>query len=211
MNNKMRQKKASSILILLMFAIFLTGCNKDDDGIELEENKPYKLAEIMWTLKEGDGQEIIEEEQPEQVFRNEGDAMMPVTVEPLKELQGTSHFYLDDSEAFPDLEENQITVSVPSLIELLGDSYSYIVGGQKVPFQLDKFYFPLSASTKDSLTLHPDSELSYKTTISFKKITATFKARFEQEESFDSYELEGKWEGFYFHSIDIYMVYREID
>ncbi len=204
----MHQKNLLLVLFLSAYCIFVTSCSKDD---EIAENKTYELKEISWTLKEDDGQVIIEKKLPEQVFRNDGNSTMPVSINPLEGMNGTSQFYNDDVQAFSKLNGKEVDVSVPSMIELLSSSdYRYVVGGVEVPFQLEESSFPFSTGIKVTTDLSPHTELRYTATVYLRKITATYSARVGEKEGFDSYETFGKWTGVFFNTINSSSVFNDI-
>ncbi|MGV8091208.1 MAG: hypothetical protein AB2L24_05010 [Mangrovibacterium sp.] len=204
----MKRTNLFTILFLSLCFVFIVSCSDDD---ELVENKAYELKEISWTLKDGDGQEIIEKQLPEQVFRNEGNTRMPVSINPLEGLEGTSRFYSDDAKTFTELNGTDVLVSVPSEVELLSFSgCKYFVGGVKVPFILDEASFPFSTEIEVSAELTPYTEMRYGATVYLKKITATYYARFGEKDGMDSYDIEGKWTGIFFHTIESFTLYDDI-
>jgi len=202
----MHQKNLLLVLFLTS-CIFVTSCSKDD---EIVVNKTYELKEISWTLKGDDGQVIIEKKLPEQVFHNDGNSTMPVSINPLEGLKGTSQFYNDNVQDVSKLNGKEVNVSVPSLVELLSSSdYHYVVGGVEAPFQLEESSFPFSTEIKATTDLPPHTELRYTATIYLKKITATYSARVEEKEGSDSYETSGKWTGVFFHTINSSSVFND--
>jgi len=204
----MNLRNLSFILFLFSCSAFVISCSKDD---EIAENKTYELKEISWTLKDGDGQEIIEKKLPEQVFRNDGNSAMPISIKPLEGLKGTSQFFNGDIQLFSKLNGNEVDVSIPSLVELLSSSGSgYVVGGIKVPFRLEESSFPFSTDIKETTELPPHTELHYSATVYLKKITATYSARIGEKEGFDSYETAGKWTGVFFYTINEASVLNDI-
>ena len=134
---------------------------------------------------------------------------MQVTIGLPKE-QGSSYFQFDLPENL-NFNLDSTSVSVIAHIDLLSDSYSHIGGGTKVPFQLAESFFPFSISIEESIGLNPNTQISYRETIFLKKNTATFKARFEQPGTQDSYELKGKWTGFFYPTMESKSVIEEID
>jgi hypothetical protein len=209
--------KKLSLSILPIFFIFFISCSKDDDNTDPvlpEADQPYEMADIQWVLNDGDGQEIIEKELPNQLFQNKGDVPMPVTYEPLKDLEGSSRFeYQIPEDVHVNLDSISKIISVPSEISLLSSSegYRHIGGGVKVPFRKEESYFPFSFKTKDSVNLKPGMQVSYESTLFLKKITATFKARFDQLETRASFELIGKWTGFFYQTMNTEGVHSEIE
>jgi len=198
------------VIPTLGFILFIVlGCTTESDDVMPENNEAYELRDIQWILEEGDGQEIIEKELPGRFFKNEGDTIMQVIIGLPKE-QGSSHFQFDLPE---DLTFNlhSASVSVIAHIDLLSDSYSHIGGGTKVPFQLAESFFPFSISIEETTGLNPHTQMSYRETIFLKKNIATFKARFEQPGTKDSFELKGKWTGFFYHTMESKSVIEEID
>lgn len=200
--------------ILSIFFIFFISCSKDDDNtapVLPEADQPYELADIQWILNDGDGQEIIEKELPNQLFQNKGDVPMPVIYDPLKNLQGSSKFeYQIPEDVHVKLDSVSKIISVPSEISLLSDGYSRFIKGVKVPFGKEESHFPFSFKTTDSVNLKPGTQISYQSTLFLKKITATFKARFVQLETRASFELTGKWTGFFYQTMNTEGVFGEI-
>lgn len=182
------------------------GCSKDDDNgapILPEANQPYELADIQWVLNDGDGQEIIEKELPYQLFQNKGDVPMPIIYNPLKNLKASSKFeYQLLEDVHIKIDSLSKIISIPSEISLLSDGYSHLAGGLKVPFMKEEFRFPFSIKITDSVNLKPRTQISCQSTLFLKKNTATFKARFDQPETGDSFELTGKWTGFFYETMN---------
>lgn len=198
--------------LLIFSLIIFSSCNKkDDETIPVANEGPYELASIEWSLQEGDGQEIVAVKLPEQHFENQGNDPLPVVVRPLEELQGTSQFFMNDSALITDLTDANVMVNAPDLVEILSDSYGYVVGGQLVPFRPGESSFDFSTSIKDSTTLAPGTQISYQMTIYLKKITATYFARFDQGGAYTPKEMKGKWTGVFYQSMESEAVYKEID
>lgn len=196
--------KLTNLFGILSISICLLCCMSCSDPVEDEipQEKHYELSSIRWKLEEGDGQEIVEKEVPEQVFRNEGNTPMPLCLYPLEGIDDMSCFYSDNEEEFAALTQQGIEVILPREIELLSTTeYKYMGSGIKAPFQLKEVALAAATTLKDSTDVAPHCELRYKATVSQKRITATYYARFVDESSFDSYELKGKWVGLFFNGI----------
>lgn len=210
----MKHEKLHHLSILLICFIFFTGCSMDDGNrtpILPEANQPYELADIQWILNDGDGQEIIEKELSDQLFENEEDVTVRITFDPLKNLRGSSKFeYQLPEDVHIKLDSLSKIISIPSEISLLSDSYRHIGGGVKVPFRKEESHFPFSFRSTESVDLGPRTQISYQSTLFLKKITATFKARFDQLETGDSFELTGKWTGFFYKTLNTKGIYEEI-
>lgn len=209
----MKYEKLSHLLILSICFILLIGCGKDDDNLTLvvpEAKQPYELADIQWALKDGDGQEIIEKVLPEKLFKNEGDATVAITFDPLANLRGSSTFEFELPEDLPVKLDSLKKIAVLSEINLLSEGYSHIGGGTKVPFRREEFNFPFWISIKETVDLKPKTQIRYQDTLLLKKNMATFKARFEQPETRESFELTGKWTGVFYKTLNGNAVFEEV-
>lgn len=196
--------KLTNLIGILFISICTFCCVACDDHVdsEIPEVKHFELNSIAWKLEEGDGQEIVEKKVPEQIFRNEGNAKMPITIEALKGIDETSCFYSDNAEEFTTLTQEAIEVIIPREVELLSTTdYKYMATGISAPFQLKEVSLPAVTSIKDSTDLSPNSELRYKAIVYQKKITATYYARFVDKNTKESYNIKGKWIGLFFNGI----------
>ena len=209
----MQYKKLRLLITLFSCLILLIGCSKDDDTenpVLPEANQPYELADIQWILKDGDGQETIEKILPEKLYKNEGNTTVQITSDPLENLQGSSTFEFEFPEDLPVKLDSLQKIPIISEIDLLSDSYTHIGGGTKVPFRKEESHFPFSFSSTETVELKPGFQIRYKDTLVLKKNTATFKARFEQPETRDSFELTGKWTGVFYQTLYTSGIYEEI-
>lgn len=131
--------------------------------------------------------------------------------DPLKNLKGSSKFeYQLLEDVHIKIDSLSKIISIPSEISLLSDGYSHLGGGIKVPFRKEESRFPFSLELRDSVNLKPRTQISYQSTLFLKKNTATFKARFDQPETGDSFELTGKWTGFFYQTMNTEGVFDEI-
>src|SRR5699024_11105192 len=156
---------------------------------------------IQWVLEEGDGQKILERKLPVQSVINNSSALVYPNFNPLKNMEGSSHFQFELPEGLS-LEPDSLSklVSIPAHIDLLSDNYTHIGGGIKVPFQRAQSSFPFSAKFEESLQVNPKTKMDYQATLFLRKNTATFKAIFVQPETKDRIELTGKWTGVFYKS-----------
>ncbi|WP_455641338.1 hypothetical protein [Parabacteroides sp.] len=178
---------------LLLFVFSFISCSTDNDE-ELIEKKTYEFSTILWSLQEGDGEEFFDVKMPEQVFRNTDNTTKDITINPYKNINETSLFYIDEK-VLNDLPEEGIFITIPTTANILSSDYGYLVGNRKAPFYNNEEILPPSKIVKDILSLAPSCELRTKSTITMKKITATYRIYFVEKGGSDSYEVEGKWEG----------------
>ncbi len=195
-------------LILLCLAMFMVSCDKEEDFIEPE--KSYKLAEVRWTLAEGDGEETFTVEVPEKQYSNESAQDMLISFNPLDEIPGKSEFFTSNPTLFSQLNQQEDSISIPTMTEILSDGYGYLSGGPQVPFQLGEYTFDLNTSIQNSTELTPHTKMTYSAKVYLKKITASYIARFVEEGTHNYQEIEGKWTGTFFKSIDSNTVWEEI-
>lgn len=183
-------------------------CSKDNDE-ELIEKKTYEFSSILWSLQEGDGEEFFDVKKPELVFRNTDNTTKDITINPYKNINETSLFYIDEK-VLNDLPEEGISITVPTTINILSSDYGYLVGNRKVPFINNEEILPPTRTAEDIFSLAPSCELRNKSTITMKKITATYRIRFVEKGGSDSYEVEGKWEGKFIFSENNEAIISEI-
>ncbi len=199
-------------LSIFLFLILIAGCSKNDEHHIVKKSEPYVLEDIQWVLREGDGEEIIEERLPDEMVKNNSSALVRTTFNPLKKVEGSSHFQFDLPQNISlDLDSVSNWVSVPAYIELLSDSYTHIVGGTKVPFQRLKSHFPFSYKFEQSVEVTPKTQVTYQATLFIRKNTATFKAIFVQPETKKRFELTGKWTGEFYQTIQTHLAADELD
>lgn len=189
--------KLPALIILILFA----GCRKDHDSRIVEKKEPYVMEDIQWVLREGDGQKILEVKLPDELVTNNGSGLIHVTFDPLKNMEGSSHFQFELPEDLSlALDTLSRLVSVPAHIELLSDNYAHIGGGTKVPFRREVSSFPFSFKSEESFEVKPKTQMNYQSTVFLRKNTATFKARFVQPVTKERFELTGKWTGIFYQS-----------
>jgi len=199
-------------LPVLLFLILFTSCRKGDDIRIAEKNKPYVMEDIQWVLKEGDGQKILEIKRPDELVTNNGSGLIHVTFNPLKNMEGSSHFQFELPEGLSLNQDSLLKlVSVPAHIELLSDNYAHIGGGTKVPFRREESSFPFSFKSEESFEVTPKTQINYQSTVFLRKNTATFKARFVQPVTKERFELTGKWTGTFYESVHTNAVVDDLD
>lgn len=203
----------SHILLLSLIAFLPTlcfvSCSKDEI---LKNDKTYKLGSIMWKLDEGNGQEIIEQELPEEVFYNTGNTTKTIYITPLEKIKETSCFQSENIETLNKWAGRNVFVSVPSEFSLLSSEYKYFAGGVKAPlFAGEEVKLQPTTEMTEHSDLQPNIRMTYKATVYLKKITATYTARFvEDGEGFDSFEIKGKWTGLFFNNVTENITYNDI-
>lgn len=198
----------------LVMTICISGfmsCTSDDVLENEKLSRSYELTKIKWKLDKNDGQTIIEEPLPGLYFRNESDTIMPVVIEPLKDLKGSSKFTFNDPVTFNKLHFSEVQVSIPNEIELLSENYSYLMGGQKVFLGLEEATFPFSWNIKDSISLNQKSELNYNCTVFLKQNKASFVAVFRETNTRETIELDGTWTGIFFNNLTDISVIKSIE
>lgn len=200
-------KNITRSLILFLSVFCLMSCSNDDEKTTDKEN--YELGSVLWTLLEGDGEEYFEIETPELVYKNPGNVTKEVVINPQKDLEETSEFFIDES-VLPILPEEGISITIPSKDLSLKTDYRYLVGGTKAPFQNGKTILPPTSTVTNTFTLAPSTEMRYKSTFIMKKITATYRACFVSKDGTDSYEKEGKWVGIFIFGENNETVFNDI-
>ncbi|WP_339653674.1 hypothetical protein [uncultured Salegentibacter sp.] len=204
--------KISRLILGVVLSVGFASCNNDDSIVEEEPQvKSYELASLQWKLKSTDGQSIIEKKVPEFYFRNDSDTIMPVVIEPLKNLNGSSKFNFNDSLAFAELNYAEAEVSIPKELSLLSERYRQLGGGINAPLKLEESSFPFSRYHKDSTGLNKNSQMTSNYTIFLRKNTASFLATFREMDTGGIFELEGTWTGLFFNNLEEKSVISEIE
>ncbi|MDT0676191.1 hypothetical protein [Autumnicola musiva] len=189
-------------IIFSIIVFFNLSCSKDDENIEKNVPRRYELSQIEWKLTEGDSQEIIKKELPEIYFKNDSDTILPVVIEPLNGINGSSEFNFNDSIRFSELNYSPVKVSITGEIDLLSNSYSYLGGGLKVNLQQEESSFAFQYFFKNSTNLNPETELTSTYILYLKKNKASFRARFREINTGEIIELEGSWTGIFFNNLE---------
>lgn len=188
----------SHVILLLLIVIGCLSCSKENE--EMEVTKTYRFSSLQWRLEEGDGQEILAVQLPEQTYLNEGSTPIKVEIDRLKGINFFSFFKTDQMEKLNKWTGNDVTVSVPSEFSLLSSQYSYFTGEVTAPLIAGK-EFPIQTGTTitEGTNLQPGTKMTYKATIYLKKITASYLATFVIEGKNPDYaEVRGKWSGEFF-------------
>jgi hypothetical protein len=199
-------------LIAFLPTLCFISCSKDNKDEIVKNDKTYKLGSIMWKLDEGNGQEIIEQELPEEVFSNNGNTTKTIYITPLEKIEETSCFQSENTETLNKWAGRNILVSVPSEFSLLSSEYKYFAGGVKAPlFAGEKVKLQPTTEMTEHSDLQPNIKMTYKATVYLKKITATYTVRFvEDGKGFDSFEVTGKWTGLFFYNIKENITFNDI-
>lgn len=209
---KIIKMKFTKIFIGLFLSLVFVSCSNDDTFTEGEQKlKSYELLSIQWKLNETDGQSIVEEKIPEFNFRNDSDTTMVVTIEPIKDMEGSSIFKFNDSIAFKELNFSEVQVSIPKELSLLSKEYVYLVGGVNVPFVQEESSFPFSFNFIESYTLSPRSTFTSNYTVFIRKNKASFLATFMESTTGEILRLDGTWTGLFFNNLDSKAVIGDID
>ncbi|MFD2036011.1 hypothetical protein ACFSKL_14495 [Belliella marina] len=192
----------------LIIAISIFACNSMD---EIDEPvKSYELADMKWKHIEQDEDNLVEFELPQQTFRNEGDNPIPIEINPLEGIMGTSKFEFDQPEFFLEMNLGEHYLMAPRY-HGNQEGYFYVGGGQEVLLDTTIYEFPLSIETTESYTLTPNTELIYEGTVHLKEIKVKFLARVIEKVSGASYDLEGTWTSSYYETMSINVVANDIE
>jgi len=200
-------------ITLLAVAISTLMSCSDDDNYDNDDKHTYKLESVMWKLEDTDKQEFSEEEYPEVTFENNGNTISPLTYDVYEFAKETSYFETDDTEKINKWTDKETFIPIPSYFEILNTKYGYISDSRTAPLYAGT---QLKVKSPDSLTLNPDlqpkTKVRIQTTIVYKKMTATYRARFVSDEDADKYyEVTGKWTGKLISQPKNKVIYENID
>ncbi len=198
-------------LMAFLSTLCFVSCSKSDKDENLQDNKTYKLSSIMWKLDEGNGQEIVEQEIPEQIFYNTGNIIKPIDIASLENIEETSFFQSENKEILNKWAGKDVLVPVPSEFSLLSSEYKYFTGGVEAPLLAGEGVKLQSTKVSGRADLQPNTKMTYKATVYLKKITATYTARFvENGNGSDFFEVKGTWTGVFFSKIEENVTYDDI-
>lgn len=191
------KKLLSRVLCGAMVLCSVAACSSDSDEEGLQETG-YTLDEIEWAF-DANGVEVTETKIPEEIYKNNSNGEMPVTVCPVENFIQISQFYSDDPNSFQLLTQNAPKVCIP-FGEMPFDGFFHTSGGPEVPLSLEEYtYSPHSYSTVTT-KLPPYTILKFNATITERKVTAIYRARFTGNDSGKHIEITGKWYGVYYES-----------
>ena len=200
----------SHVILLLLIVICFISCSKENE--EIEATKTYQFSSLQWRLEEGDGQEIIAVQVPEQTYVNEGSTPVKVKIDRLKDINFSSFFKTDQMETLNKWAGTDVEVSIPSEFSLLSSQYRYFTGGVTAPLIAGK-EIPIQPgiTITEETDLPPRTKMTYKATVYVKKITASYLATFvSQEKTPDYMEVKGKWNGLFFNNTEAKTVFDDI-
>lgn len=179
-------------LFALIVLCGVAGCDKDDEPIE----KNYEFDEVTWMLQGYDNVEIVKESLPGFMVNNYTEDLIPVSVSPTENVNETSSFFPNDINMFKLLNQQPNEISVPNgLSPIPTDDFSYVSSFFKVPFSLDEYKVPRKIEITHKSSVPPHHRLIYNHIISYRKITATYRARYTETNTGEMVELTGKWIG----------------
>ncbi len=203
--------KFANLLIGLFVAVIPLSCS-DNDILPVDEQlNSYDLIEIKWKLGATNEQNIVEKKIPEMYFQNDSGTTMPVVINPLENMEGSSLFEFDDFQTFEKLNFSQAQVIIPKELSLLSEQYVNLFGGVEVPLSQEEFFFPFSQSFKDSITLNQNNTITINYTLFLKENKAKFLALFKENATGEILELTGNWTGMFFEKLTEKTVINEID
>lgn len=177
---------------IILLAIFFVACSNDNEN---PLDKQYELFSVEWKLGEGDGEEIIKKELPDQEFKNTGEETVKIKFSSTDEMDETSQFKSNAPNAFPNFFGGTIEIPITDTAHILSDSYSYLMSSIRAPYQSEKAILEPTRVITEETELHPKCKITYKRTVDIRKITASYRICFVEKTSGESYEVEGKWIG----------------
>lgn len=198
----MKSKLFRLLSICLLTACFAS-CDKSDDPIgddPIEKiDKTYKFVSISWRLEEGEGVTTFEQTMSDIFYENRTSIDQPVIFNIRDHFKETSHFECEDNEFFNKWIEEDVLVSIPTVIEL-SRNYTHLIGGDSASLSMGETMEIVSSliSTR-STELHPNHVLQIKASAEMKDIKASFLLHFientEGVEFPERIEIKGKWTG----------------
>ncbi|MCD7939494.1 MAG: hypothetical protein LUH50_05100 [Bacteroides intestinalis] len=186
-----------------LFAIIVlcgtAACSNDDNDIEIEvEDTSYTFDDIEWAISDN-GVEVREFEIPEEIYKNETDSEMSITVCAVKNFTQSSTFYSNNPEYFQLLAQSPIDVFIPSGDKFF-NGFFHVSGGPEVPFSLENYTYPPHSYSTHSFKVPPHTTITFKAIVTESKVTATYRAHVTGNNSNKQVDITGKWEGTYYTS-----------
>ena len=193
-------------VFLLVIILSFTSCSDED-----KEVHQYSYKYIMWKMGEGDGVEEIEHEVDPIVRKNPSTETINVTFSETDLVEESSQFSCNDLQLLEMVTgTNNVQVPITNTTTILREDYGYLVSSLKAPLDLNKNILSPTITTTSTLTLPPNSEMTIKGIIKLKKITASYKAVFTDENDENPIEIEGKWIGIFQNGSHIAFITKDM-
>lgn len=193
-------------VFLLVIILSFTSCSDED-----KEVHQYSYKYIMWKMGEGDGVEEIEHEVDPIVRKNPSTETINVTFSETDLVEESSQFSCKDPQLLAMVTgTNNVQVPITDATTILREDYGYLVSSLKAPLDLNKNILSPTITTTSMLELPPNSEVTIKGIIKLKKITASYKAVFTDENDESPIEIEGKWVGIFQNGSHIAFITKDM-
>lgn len=193
-------------VFLLVIILSFTSCSDED-----KEVHQYSYKYIMWKMGEGDGVEEIEHEVDPIVRKNPSTETINVTFSETDLVEESSQFSCKDPQLLAMVTgTNNVQVPITDATTILREDYGYLVSSLKAPLDLNKNILSPTITTTSMLELPPNSEVTIKGIIKLKKITASYKAVFTDENDESPIEIEGKWVGIFQNGSHITFITKDM-
>lgn len=191
---QIKQLLSTGLFAAIMLCSVAACSNDDNDEIK---DTSYTLDDIEWAMLDGDQVKETKMEIPQEVYRNQSDQSMPITVCAVQNFTQTSQFYSDDPELFQLLTQIPSNVYVPSE-ETSFEGFFHKYGGPEVPLSLEEYTYPPHSYSTHTFEVPSHTITTFNATIIEYKVTATYRAHFTGNNSGKQIEITGKWKGTYY-------------
>lgn len=162
-------------------------------------------------MGEGDGVEDIEHKIDPIVHKNPSTETINVTFSETDQVEESSQFSCKDPQLLAMVTgTNNVQVPITDATTILREDYRYLVSSLKAPLDLNKNILSPTITTTSMLELPPNSEVTIKGIIKLKKITASYKAVFTDENDENPIEIEGKWIGIFQNGSHITFITKDM-
>ncbi len=188
-------------LSLPLLCLLIISCSSDDDISPNNPESAYELQSIDWRFNEENPEELISVELPEFYFKNESDSILPVSINPLEYLKGSSRFIFNDSLAFAEFNYPVHEISAPMDTFFLESTYARVQGRiQPVILQQETFNFAFSSNSSSTTEIPPNNELRAIYTLAMKKVYADFLITYKDANTGAIKTFDGVWEGYFYNN-----------
>lgn len=159
-------------------------------------------------MGEGDGVEEIEHKVDPIVYTNPSTETINISFSEADQVDESSQFYCDNPQLLNMLTETE-NIQVP-LAGSFDSNYKYWDSDITAPLNLNKNILPPLHSATSMLTLPSNSKMIIEGTIKLKRIIASYKVVFTDENDENPIEIEGKWVGIFSNGANIKFTIKDI-
>ncbi|MCC8186792.1 MAG: hypothetical protein LIP08_04595 [Bacteroides sp.] len=200
--------KLSTSTLFVCSLIFLTACDNENGP---QVSSTYEFHSIQWKLNEGESLETFEELLPETVILNRENTDIPILYTTKDLVEESSYFYCEHTDLLNKWTED-LLVTIPTNTYFLSEEYSSFIGEPKAPLYAgEKIILEPSSYATMTSDLTPLTKVTFGGTVHYRKLSASYCARFVGEEYQDVLEFQGTWTGVFIDKTDHWVLYEPLE